>query len=54
MSNLGRMGLNELGDLLLSWIALAIGFPIVFEWCMPSLEAVAIIAVGVGTGLPLA
>jgi Zn-dependent protease len=50
MSDLGRVGLNELGDLLLSWIALVIGFSIVFERRMPSLEAVAIIAVGVGTG----
>jgi Zn-dependent protease len=53
MSDLGRMSLNELGDLLLSWIALVVGFSIVFERRMPSLEAIAIIAVGVGTGFLL-
>jgi len=53
MSNFSRIGNTELVDLLLSLIALTIGFAILGERSMPSAEVLFISAIGTGTGFLL-
>lgn len=53
MSNSGRIGDTELVDLLLSLVALTIGFAILGERRMPSGEVLFVSAIGTGTGFLL-
>ncbi|MGA9097714.1 MAG: site-2 protease family protein [Methanotrichaceae archaeon] len=53
MSNSSRIGNTELVDLLLSLIALTVGFAILGERRMPSVDVLFVSAIGTGTGFLL-